>query len=157
MYNSVDIICGAILLILGLFGYHTGAIASVFYVASGFVGVFVAQKYATNLHVNFVVLFLAVTLGLIAFGMFSRAMARLFLLGFFDRAAGFIIGALLGVALLAVALEPAAEKFSEPMRIKIHNSYTAKRLLPKALAAIPALKDISDGRFQFPGRKEQCK
>ena len=157
MYNSVDIICAAALLILGLFGYHTGAIASVFYLASGFVGVFIAQKFAAALHVNFMVLFVAATLALIAFGMFSRALAHLFMLGFFDRLAGFIIGVLLGAALLSVAIEPAAEKFSEPVKNKIHASFAAKKLAPSVLSKVPRLKDVYDGKFRLPCKGSLCK
>ncbi len=144
MYNSVDIICAAALLVLGLFGYHTGAIASVFYLISGFAGVFVAQKFSATLHVPFAVLFLAVTLGLIAFGIFSRAMARLFLLGFFDRLVGFGIGVVLGIFLLAVVLAPGAEKFSQSVKDKVHASYVSKRLLPLVMAKLPGLKDVSE-------------
>jgi len=157
MYNSVDVICAALLVILGLFGYHTGAIASIFYAASGFAGVFIAHKYAAALHVNFIVLFAAVTVGLIAFGMVSRAMARLFMLGFIDRLAGFLIGALLGCVVISISLEPVGERVSEPVKNKIHSSYTAKRLAPAILARIPALKDLHDIKFNLPDKKNLCR
>jgi uncharacterized membrane protein required for colicin V production len=144
MYNSVDIICAAVLLVLGLFGYRTGAIASIFYLVSGFAGVLAAQKFSAALHVPFAVLFLAVTLGLIAFGIFSRAMARLFLLGFFDRLAGFGIGVVLGIFLLAVLLAPVSEKFSPSVKNKVHAAYVSKRLLPLVTAKLPGLKDVSE-------------
>ena len=144
MYNSLDVICAAAFLVLGLFGYHIGAVASIFYIASGFVGVFVAQKYAATLHVNFIVLFVVVTLGLIAFGMFSRALARLFLLGFIDRLAGFVIGVVLGTALLSVALGAVCEKLPEPAQKKIEASYVAKHVVPVAMKKLPGLRDLSE-------------
>jgi hypothetical protein len=67
-------------------------------------------------------------------------MARIFLLGFADRLAGFIIGAVVGCAMLAIAVAPAAEKFSADVKGKIHASYTATRVVPFIFSRVPGLK-----------------
>src|SRR5512138_3001461 len=96
MFNFFDIIALAVILLGGYFGLQTGILASTFYVASGFAGLWSAHRYAARLGVNFYLLFALASAAVILLGfLFSRLFKKIFL-GKPDRLIGGLLGLCLG-------------------------------------------------------------
>ena len=149
MSNGADIVAALFLITVGLLGYYTGAIMSILYVVGGFAGVFIAQKCAAlSPQISFFWWYLTVVLVLIAMGMMVRWLARVLLLGFADRAAGFCIGMTIGVLLLCLALEPVTAAASAAVKKQIRSSYVATHLVPAVYKRVPRLAAFSFDRLR---------
>jgi membrane protein required for colicin V production len=143
MFNFFDIF---VLVIVGscvYFGYQTGIIASIFYILSGFVGMWAANKFAPNPGVNFYLVFFAgagtvVLIGFIIGKIFKKA-----LLGMFDRVAGVVLGIILGLAITGTVVFPIAYHFPESIHNKVINSFSGKKFMPWLRKMYPDIKQFN--------------
>ena len=96
MFNYFDVIVIALLLGFGYLGYETGILASLFYVLSGFVGIWAAQEFSSKIDLNFYILFFTAAGIVILAGLFIRKLLKTVFLGGFDRMVGTILGIFMG-------------------------------------------------------------
>jgi uncharacterized membrane protein required for colicin V production len=137
MFNAFDIAVLAVILLTAYFGSKTGIIASIFYVASSFVGMFVAHRYADAMGLNFYVAFLVSAAVVILIGYLIGKLMKAFFLGLFDRLGGAVLGLVLGVLIAATVLVPVASRMPEKARATAMASYTVARIGPSVRRFVP--------------------
>lgn len=143
MFNFFDIITLGIVLLGGYFGLQTGILASAFYVASGFVGLWSAQRYAARLDMNFYLLFILTAAAVVLVGfLLGRIFKKLFL-GKPDRIIGGLLGLFLGVLIVSMALVPVSFHTTPKVRTLVASSYTVSRFLPYLEKILPAVRRFS--------------
>ena len=145
-----DTLAIAIIAFSAYFGLRTGAIASLFYIISGFTGMWAAQHFARDPGVMFYLVFFATAgiIALIGFGL-SRVAAKL-LLSPFDRIAGSLLGALLGVIIVGVIMFPLTYHLSVRVQQAAQASYGGRYLLPQMQRIFPQVK-----QFRIPSFKKE--
>lgn len=152
--NGFDIFALVLGLLCFYFGFHTGIIASVFYVASGFVGMWAAQAYAAKFGLNFYVAFLCAAASVALAGFILSRIFRALMLGFFDRIIGGVLGVALAVCIVAMAIVPVSSKFTPAMRSAVVSSYAVKKIVPCFRKMFPRVKhfDITElsGKISLP-------
>jgi uncharacterized membrane protein required for colicin V production len=143
MFNFFDIIALAFILLGGYFGLQTGILASTFYVASGFVGLWSAHHYAARLGMNFYLLFALAAAVVILLGfLLSRLFKKMFL-GKPDRLIGGLLGLCLGVLIVSMALVPAFFHLTPKARDLAASSCTGSRFLPCLEKVLPGIRRFS--------------
>lgn len=153
MYNVCDAFFGAVVLLFVYFGFQTGSIVSVFFLASSFFGMWAANAYSAQLKLPPYLIFLASVAVFILAGFFLRGSMRKALLGSLDRFAGMLMGFALGVFVVALAF-PLTHHFSKSVQAKAAVSYTATKVMPRAQKVLPALRGFSLGQEVARVREE---
>lgn len=143
MFNLFDLVAGLVIVAAGFFGYQTGLLASVFYMVSGFVGMFVAQKFAAQLGINFYVLFfLAAAVVVVAGFMLGRLLKSVFLSPA-DRLSGFLLGAVLGVVVVVAVAVPLAGNLLPKTKKTVETSFSVTRVMPRLQRYVPEVADFT--------------
>ena len=101
MFNIFDIIVIVLVLGFGYLGFETGILASLFYILSGFVGIWAAQEFSAKIDINFYVMFFGGAGIVVLVGLFIRKLLKSIFLGNFDRVIGAFLGIFLGVSVSA--------------------------------------------------------
>jgi uncharacterized membrane protein required for colicin V production len=130
MFNFFDVIVIALLLGFGYLGYETGILASLFYVLSGFVGIWAAQEFSSRIDINFYMLFFAAAGIVILAGLFIRKLLKAVFLGGLDRMIGAFLGVFLGVSVSIFIVLSFPPKVSEKSRKVVLTSYTGSSAVP---------------------------
>ncbi len=142
MFNVFDVIA---LLMMGFgayFGFETGIIASIFYISSGFVGMWAAQRYVPEPGLQFYVVFLAGAGVVILAGFVASKILKSVCLGMTDRVVGAFLGLLLGFAIIATVVLPLASHMKGKTQKAVCSSFTGSRMLPSLQKAFPRVKQF---------------
>lgn len=143
MFTIFDALVIALLALCAYFGFNTGIVASIFYVSSGFAGMWAAHKYAGQLNMNFYLLFILAAAAVILAGFILGKVLRGLLLGVVDKVGGCVFGLALGFTIFAVALLPMSKNFSSSWKTRFDSSISVKKVLPYILKLLPDAKDLS--------------
>jgi uncharacterized membrane protein required for colicin V production len=130
MFNFFDVIVIALVIGFGYLGYETGILASLFYVLSGFVGIWAAQEFSSKIDLNFYILFFTSAGIVILAGLFIRKLLKSVFLGGFDRMVGAFLGVFLGVSASIFIVLSFPPKVSEKSREVVLKSYTGSSAVP---------------------------
>jgi len=130
MFNIFDVIVIALLLGFGYLGYETGILASLFYILSGFVGIWAAQEFSSRIDINFYLLFFTAAGIVTLVGLFIRKLLKAVFLGGFDRMIGAFLGIFLGVSASIFIVLSFPPKVSEKSRKVVLTSYTGSSAVP---------------------------
>jgi len=152
MFTIFDGITLLFLLAGAYCGFKTGIIASIFYIASGFAGMWVAQHYVPVPGVKFYVYFLAAAGGVILLGFVAGKLMRTVSLGAIDRLIGACLGILLGLAVVSTVLVPLSHHLSPKFRKAVTVSYTGSHLIPRLQKIFPQVRqfDTDEIKSIFP-------
>lgn len=148
MFNYFDVITLLIVLAACFFGFQTGIIASLFYVASGFIGMFVARTFSPGPGMKFYLFFAAGAGGAILIGfIISRILKKIFL-GTLDRLSGAVLGLLFGVVLISILLLPLSGSLRGEMRKAVLSSCSGSHILPLSRKMFPQFEEFCNGRIE---------
>jgi uncharacterized membrane protein required for colicin V production len=142
MFNFFDVIVSIIMLACGYFGFNTGIIASVFYVLSGFAGMWAAQKFSAQLNMDFYLVFGIVALAVILTGFFTGKILKALFLGTIDRIVGAVLGMCLGLVIAALVVFPATKNISPKWRNIMQSSYTEKKVMVQFRKVFPEIREL---------------
>lgn len=146
--NSYDLF--AFILIGGCtyFGYKTGIIASLFYILSGFAGMWAAQSLVKDIDTNFYVIFFMCS-GVVVFaGFFLSKILRKLFLGTVDHAGGAGFGFLLGFVIFALVIFPFSKTMSYRFRKLTYSSYSVRKIIPKFRKMFPNIREFDVEEMQ---------
>ena len=143
MFNGFDIIVLVIVLLFCLAGFKTGIVSTIFSLASGYVGLFVATKYSAQLGMNFYLVFGLLVVAIIALGLFLGNIAQDKLLGTFDNIMGMILGAGFGIMLVSILMFPVLNKLSWKNQVYVVSSYSGIHIIPSVQKLLPPVKELS--------------
>ena len=130
MFNFFD---GIVLILIiggGYLGSQTGILASLFYILSGFVGIWAAQEFSSKFDINFYLMFFAGAGAVIMVGLFIRSLLKTVLLGPIDRVVGALLGVFLGVSVSIFIVLSFPTKISENSHKTVLTSYTGSHAVP---------------------------
>ncbi len=130
MFNYFDFIVIGLIVCCGYLGFQTGILASLFYILSGFVGIWAAQEFSDKFDTNFYLLFFAAAGIVILVGLFIRRLLRAVFLGAFDRVIGGLLGIFLGVSVSIFIVLSFPPKLSENSHKVVLTSYTGSHAVP---------------------------
>jgi uncharacterized membrane protein required for colicin V production len=134
MFNVFDVIVIIITSLCVFFGFQTGVLASIFYILSGFIGMLAATRYSPkSTGSSFFIIFFAYSGAVILIGYILGKVFKKAMLGSFDRAAGIVLGIILGFAIAGTLIVlPLSMTNNLPFGIhkKALNSYTGKKVVP---------------------------
>lgn len=137
------------------FGYKTGIITSLFYILSGFIGMWVAQKYANGLKFDFYVVFMATAASVIIIGFVVSHLIKKLPFIWIDHLCGALLGLILGFVITGTVVFPVSYHFPKKAKDIVVASFTAEKLIPKFQKLFPKvkqfeLKDIKDKMPELP-------
>ena len=130
MFNIFDSIVIVLVMGFGFLGFETGILASLFYILSGFVGIWAAQEFTTKIGMGFYLVFFACAGIVVLAGLFIRRLLRAIFLGAFDRLIGAFLGVFLGVSVSVFIVLSFPPKVSEGTRKIVLTSYTGSHAVP---------------------------
>jgi uncharacterized membrane protein required for colicin V production len=130
MFNYFDGIVLALITIGGYLGFQTGILASLFYILSGFVGIWAAQEFSNKFDANFYLLFFASAGVVIVAGILIRRLLKTVVLGIPDRLIGALLGIFLGVSISIFIVLSFPQKISEKSHEAVLTSYTGSHAIP---------------------------
>jgi len=130
MFNIYDCIALALILGGGYLGFETGILASLFYILSGFVGIWAAQEFSSKFDINFYLMFFAGSGAVFLMGLFVRRLLKAMLLGTFDKLIGALLGLVLGVSVSIFIVLSFPPKLSEKSHKVVLTSYTGSHAVP---------------------------
>lgn len=137
MPNLFDAVILLVVFACAYFGFNTGIVASVFYMASGFAGMWAAHEFAARLGMNFYITFaIAAAIVILAGFLLGKIFKGLFL-GGLDRAGGMLLGVLLGLVIFGVIVFPLSKKLPEGMRKTAHSSFSTVKVMPVLRKLLP--------------------
>lgn len=142
MFNYFDLVVLAVLALSGFFGFQTGILSTVFYVSSGFFGMWAAQKYSQGPGTKFYFIFLAGAGCVILLGFIVQQIFKKVFLGKIDRLIGGALGVLLGLVIVGTVVLPVSHHFSERQRQFIHSSYTGSNIIPVLRKLFPRVEQF---------------
>jgi uncharacterized membrane protein required for colicin V production len=147
--NLFDLLVVALLAASIFFGYKTGIVTSIFYVLSGFVGMWAAQSFSSEPKINFYLVFFAAAGVVIIAGFFISHLIKKLPFVWLDHLLGTILGIVLGFVIVGTVVFPISYHFPKHMKNKVAASFTAEKLIPKLQSIFPKvkqfnLKDIKD-------------
>ena len=148
MFNIFDIATLALVLLCAYFGYNTGIIASVFYMASGFAGMWAAHAYAARLGLNFYVAFVLAAAVVILIGFILGKIFKAVFLGGLDRLGGVIFGILLGIVIFGVVVFPLTNKLPAHWRRKANQSFSTLKIMPLLRKCLPNINELNIGTVE---------
>jgi len=142
MFNIFDVVILVLVALGAYFGFSTGIIASIFYMSSGFAGMWAAHKFSSQLGINFYILFVLAAGIVVLAGFIIGKIVRGLLLGWLDKAGGLAFGILLGLAVFAVAMFPAAKKVNAKWQDTVQRSFSVKKIMPVMKKFLPAISEF---------------
>jgi len=139
MFNFIDVIIAALIISGGFFGFQTGAVASIFYLGSGFAGIWAARHFTQGPGIKYFLIFIAgAGLVIIAGFIFSKIFKGL-VLGMLDRIGGVLFGIILAALISFAAVSGNSPRVSSNLRKAMHNSWFGSSLSPKIERTLPTL------------------
>jgi len=144
-----------VLAVIGMcvyFGYQTGIVASIFYILSGFVGLFMAQKYCPEPNINFYLVFAASAVCVIIIGFLIGKIFNKLLLGTLDRLGGVILGMILGIVMVGVVVFPISYHMPQSIHNKVTQSFSGSKFIPFFQRMFPKMQQfkLSDIKESLP-------
>jgi len=130
MFNLFDGIVLALIMCGGYLGFETGILASLFYILSGFVGIWAAQEFSDKFDINFYLMFFAGAGIVIVAGILIRRLLKAVFLGTLDRVIGAFLGIFLGVSASIFIVLSFPPKISEKYHKVVLTSYTGSHAVP---------------------------
>ena len=130
MFNAFDLIALAFILGFGYLGFETGILASLFYILSGFVGIWAAQEFSTKIDAKFYLFFFGGAGIVVLAGLFIRKLLSAIFLGSFDRLIGAFLGVFLGISVSIFVVLSFPPKVSDSTRKVVLTSYTGSHAVP---------------------------
>jgi uncharacterized membrane protein required for colicin V production len=145
MFNFFDVIVIVVAGLTAFLGFQTGILSSLFYIGSGFVGMWAAQHYAPGTGGEFYLVFVLVAgfVGLVGF-VLSKMLKTVFF-STPDRIVGAVLGIIMGIALVATVFFPVAYHLPASMRKMVASSCSGTHLLPPMKKLFPRVEQL-----QFP-------
>ncbi|MBN1621871.1 MAG: CvpA family protein [Endomicrobiales bacterium] len=152
MFNIFDSITLIIIVLSTYFGFRTGVVASLFYVLSGFIGMWAAQTFAPEPKMNFYLVFIA-TAGVVSVvGFVIKSVLKKLFLGWLDHTGGIILGFLLGLVIVSTVLFPVSYHLPKKMREKVVSSFLGRNFMPVLQETFPKVR-----QFKIDDIKEKIK
>ncbi|MFH1369424.1 MAG: CvpA family protein [Elusimicrobiota bacterium] len=142
MFNIFDVIILIIAILCAYFGFSTGVIASMFYVCSGFAGMWAAHKFSVQLGMNFYLVFAMASIAVVIIGFVLGKILKGLLLGGIDKAGGLVFGVTLGLAVFAVLLFPLSKKLPEKLQNIASTSFSSNKIMPVMKKLLPAISEF---------------
>jgi uncharacterized membrane protein required for colicin V production len=143
MPNIFDAAILIIVLLCAYFGFNTGVIASVFYMASGFAGMWAAHEFSVRLGLNFYLTFVLAAAVVILAGFILGKIFKGLFLGGLDRLGGVILGVLLGLVLFGVIVFPLSKKLPAGWQRTAHASFSTVRIMPVLRKLLPDINALN--------------
>jgi membrane protein required for colicin V production len=143
MFNIFDAVTLAIVLLCAYFGYNTGIIASLFYMASGFAGMWAAHVYSAKLGMNFYLTFILAAAVVILIGFILGKIFKAVFLGGLDRLGGIVFGILLGIVIFVVIVFPLTKKLPVNWQKKANSSFSTAKIMPILRNYLPNINEMN--------------
>lgn len=143
MFNIFDVVSIILILSCAYFGFSTGIIASVFYVSSGYAGMWVAHKFSAQWGMNFYLVFILAAAGVVLIGFILGKVLKGLLLGGFDKFGGLVFGIALGVSIFSVGLYPMIGKLPAKWQDKAYSSFSSAKVMPYMRKLLPEISEFS--------------
>jgi uncharacterized membrane protein required for colicin V production len=101
-----------------------------FYMASGFAGMWAAHMYSASLGMNFYLTFILAAAVVILIGFILGKIFKAVFLGGLDRLGGIVFGILLGIVIFGVIIFPLTKKLPAGWQRKAHLSFSSMKIMP---------------------------
>ncbi|OGS18617.1 MAG: hypothetical protein A2219_02110 [Elusimicrobia bacterium RIFOXYA2_FULL_50_26] len=131
MFNYFDVIVAALMIAGGYFGFQTGGAASLFYMGSGFAGIWTAHRFAHTPGVKYVLFFVAGAGAVILAGFILSRIFKGLVLGMIDRLAGVLIGILLAALIASLAVMGDSPRIPSSLRKTMRTSWYGAHIIPE--------------------------
>ncbi len=148
VFNGFDIIVAIFILVFCLVGFKTGIVSTLFYISSGYIGLFVASKYSAVLKMNFYLVFFLVALATIIAGLIVGQMVREAVLGAADNIFGLVFGGIFGIMFISILMFPVLNKLSWENQVYVVSSYSGSHVIPWVQKMLPPMKELSFKRVR---------
>lgn len=148
MFNAFDIVCITIVLVFAALGFRTGIIATLIYIASGFIGMWAAHHHAEQLGLGFYAAFIFIVVMVIAGGYFLSKVLHALMFGKWDMIIGSLMGVVLGTMLTVSVVVPLTIKMPVSVQILVARSFASAHLMPTILRTIPLLDYVKLERLE---------
>ncbi|MFC1500865.1 CvpA family protein [Elusimicrobiota bacterium] len=142
MFNYFDVLTIFVILGLCYLGFRTGIVSNIFYVSSGFIGMFVAHKFYKQLEMDFHLFFISVALCVMIIGFFIGKALRDYKIGRYDRGIGAFLGLILGVLITTAVTGPVFAKISDYTYKMAYNSISGKYIIRVVQKVFPNIKEL---------------
>ncbi|HBU68790.1 MAG TPA: hypothetical protein DEE98_00220 [Elusimicrobia bacterium] len=142
MFNYFDLLSIILIVFGAFFGFQTGIIASIFYIASGFAGMWAADRFAEGSGIGFYLIFAAGAGVLIMIGFIAGKLLKAFLLGTVDRVIGLVLGIMLGCVIVGVVVLPVSRHMPAAVRKAAFSSFSGAKIIPFIQKLYPRVKDF---------------
>jgi uncharacterized membrane protein required for colicin V production len=142
MFNGFDIVVLIVVLLTTFFGSKTGIIASIFYIASSFIGMWVAHRFSAVVGINFYLLFIVTAAVVIFAGYLISKLFHAVLLGPADRIGGGVLGLILGILIVATIVVPLIRHSPSAAKKYALSSFTTTKVLPFTEKAAPIVRRV---------------
>jgi uncharacterized membrane protein required for colicin V production len=151
--NFFDIVALAIVALSVYCGYQIGVIASFFYVVSGFVGIWAAQKFSPQPGMNFYLVFFAGVGVVILTGFFISKLLKKLFVEWADRLIGAFIGLALGFVIVGTVVVPLSYHMPKNIKQYVVSSFSGTKFIPKLQAMFPKVEQfrLQDIKDKIPG------